>query len=76
MSACSHCWARYCTTGLANKVEGNRNKLARCRLRNTPTKLANTYLVKPRSLLPGSREDEAIISISSDPHKTLHLCKY
>ena len=76
MSVCFRCSARYCTAGLANTIGGNRNKLARCRSRNTPTKLSHAYLVKPQSLLPGPGEGEAIRSISSDPHNTPHLCKY
>ena len=39
MSACSRCSARCCTAGLANTIGGNRNKLAHCRSRNTPTEL-------------------------------------
>ena len=76
MSACSRWSPRYCTAELANTVGGNRNELASCRSPNTPTKLSHAYLVRPRSLLPGPGEDEAIRSISSDSHKTLHLCKY
>ena len=76
MSAYSRCSARCCTAGLVNTVGGNMNEPARCRSRNTPTKFSHAYLVKSRNLLPGPGEGEAMISMSSDPHKTPHLCIY
>ena len=66
-----HCWV-----GQYDREKQEQTRALCDRSRNTPTKLSNAYLVKPRNLLPGPGEGEAEKSKSSDPHKTAHLFKY